>query len=351
MADGLVAPRTGVPLVAANPARQLTIPTSALANRRATSLPFHCVGGTRAFARGRSDYDPKLGQFLTPDPLYFEDLERCLDSPLQCTLYGYAGGNPLSFVDPTGLGFLSFLANTLQVAGGFVIAATGAALCTTGAGCVVGGLAVAYGISVATAAAHDAVTGETRKHQVNVAIASVTSQQTAYEFDVVISAATIGNALSKSPYLIPRTPASVPPSTAPAVRPATAQPRGSNGVVLMVRVHRQLRLPQAEEDRPQALVQDKLQFEHNFSTPSEEPEAVSLVGAVGRRRPTRVTCMSGTEMCLLLRVATSPANVCLEGAACNLSAGNRGARALECRARSVAAAAPRMEGKDCIEYA
>ena len=52
---------------------------------------------------GVRDYDPLLGQFWTPDPLYLADLGKCQESPTQCNLYGYAGGNPISFVDPTGM--------------------------------------------------------------------------------------------------------------------------------------------------------------------------------------------------------------------------------------------------------
>src|SRR5262245_21549172 len=48
------------------------------------------------------DYDPHLSQFLTPDPLFFEDLDKCQSSPLQCSLYGYASGNPVNLVDPSG---------------------------------------------------------------------------------------------------------------------------------------------------------------------------------------------------------------------------------------------------------
>jgi RHS repeat-associated protein len=51
---------------------------------------------------GVRDYDPRLSQFLIPDPLYFENLDKCRESPLQCGLYSYAGSNPISFVDPTG---------------------------------------------------------------------------------------------------------------------------------------------------------------------------------------------------------------------------------------------------------
>jgi RHS repeat-associated protein len=51
---------------------------------------------------GVRDYDPLLGQFWSPDPLLLESLDPCAASPVQCNLYGYAKGNPISFHDPTG---------------------------------------------------------------------------------------------------------------------------------------------------------------------------------------------------------------------------------------------------------
>lgn len=51
---------------------------------------------------GIRDYDAKLSQFITPDPSFFENLDKCQSSPLECSLYGYVGGNPINFVDPTG---------------------------------------------------------------------------------------------------------------------------------------------------------------------------------------------------------------------------------------------------------
>ncbi len=49
------------------------------------------------------DYDAALGQFLTADPLFLENPEKCIESPMECNLYGYSKGNPVSFVDPSGL--------------------------------------------------------------------------------------------------------------------------------------------------------------------------------------------------------------------------------------------------------
>ncbi|EPX55090.1 hypothetical protein D187_009596 [Cystobacter fuscus DSM 2262] len=51
---------------------------------------------------GVRDYDPMINRFLTPDPLFLAEPERCVDSPAECNLYGYVGGNPVAYVDPTG---------------------------------------------------------------------------------------------------------------------------------------------------------------------------------------------------------------------------------------------------------
>ncbi len=56
----------------------------------------------QAYRMEQRDYDPKLKRFMTPDPLFLESAEKCLESPLECSLYGYAAGNPVSFVDPEG---------------------------------------------------------------------------------------------------------------------------------------------------------------------------------------------------------------------------------------------------------
>jgi RHS repeat-associated protein len=51
---------------------------------------------------GVRDYDARLGRFLEPDPLFLLKPEKCVESPVECSLYGYARSNPASFTDPTG---------------------------------------------------------------------------------------------------------------------------------------------------------------------------------------------------------------------------------------------------------
>ncbi|MBM7112113.1 RHS repeat-associated core domain-containing protein [Archangium primigenium] len=57
---------------------------------------------------GVRDYDPKLNRFLTPDPLFLEEPGRCVGSPVECNLYGYARNNPLRYADPSGMAAWDF---------------------------------------------------------------------------------------------------------------------------------------------------------------------------------------------------------------------------------------------------
>jgi RHS repeat-associated protein len=57
------------------------------------------LGATRMGVR---DYDPAAALFLQPDPLFLEHPDKCIDSPVECTLYGYATNRPLDYEDPTG---------------------------------------------------------------------------------------------------------------------------------------------------------------------------------------------------------------------------------------------------------
>lgn len=48
-------------------------------------------------------YDPLSTRFISPDPLFAYDLEKCIESVVECNLYQYTGNNPVTRVDLDGL--------------------------------------------------------------------------------------------------------------------------------------------------------------------------------------------------------------------------------------------------------
>jgi RHS repeat-associated protein len=67
---------------------------------------------------GVRDYYPDLNQFGTPDLVFLESLDRCAGSVVECSLFSYAGNNPVMNTDPNGEELVAALAG---VAGGALI--------------------------------------------------------------------------------------------------------------------------------------------------------------------------------------------------------------------------------------
>jgi RHS repeat-associated protein len=189
---------------------------------RATPLPVSDVIDFARLARdpdldlirmGVRDYDPKLGQFLTPDPLYFEDLDKCQSSPIQCSLYGYAAGNPISFVDPTGMGVWSRIWGGAKAVGGVVEAGAGAFLVGIGAATsevgvglpliALGGMIGTHGLDTAQAGLREAATGEpTDTETSRLMQARGVSRERANQYDAGLSAiGTFGGAGARATVL------------------------------------------------------------------------------------------------------------------------------------------------------
>ncbi len=179
---------------------------------------------------GVRDYDAKLSQFLTPDPLYLEDLAKCQGSPVQCALYGYATGNPISFVDPTGLGVWDWVQAEVftrvvgagKLVGAGFLAVGSVSACTTGVGCVLGGAGLYYASDISASALQELAFGESESTQLNKAIASFTSQNVANDVELALNFVMVARALSKSPYFAPRDAPGIKLPTAPAAAPATS---------------------------------------------------------------------------------------------------------------------------------
>ena len=52
---------------------------------------------------GARHYNGKLGRFVSADPYFVEQPEECVRSPLECGLFGYAGNNPVKYLDAVGM--------------------------------------------------------------------------------------------------------------------------------------------------------------------------------------------------------------------------------------------------------
>jgi hypothetical protein len=182
-------------------------------------------------------------------------------------------------------------------------------------------------MSIAEAGANDAINGTYTKNQFNVAIASIFGQDAGDAFDVGAAAVSLGWAMSGSPYLQPHAPAGAPPpAAAPPLRPATEQPMGGNGVVL-----------RDGQGATSAEIAASQGGPTGGARVGQEAVRQRLL-ADARQAGNDLTCWrcgqtstNRSDMHVGHRnVPTSqrgnldPVNVCLEGAACNLSANNRG---------------------------
>lgn len=82
-------------------------PYGAAANLQLTSLQPYGFSGKERDDSGllyfeARYYDPLSGRFISPDPLFGEQMDKCLSSVIECNLYQYTGNNPVMFVDAFG---------------------------------------------------------------------------------------------------------------------------------------------------------------------------------------------------------------------------------------------------------
>lgn len=48
-------------------------------------------------------YDPLSARFISPDPLFAAEMEKCIESMIECNVYQYTGNNPVNWLDLDGL--------------------------------------------------------------------------------------------------------------------------------------------------------------------------------------------------------------------------------------------------------
>ena len=300
---------------------------------------------TNLYYFGARYYDPRTQLWQTPDPVLDAYLDGAPNAgvfhPTNLAAYTYAGNNPVKLTDPDGKwvniaigagigllvgvgvegirqavkgefdgGRLAGAAAAGVVSGAVAGATLGTSLIVQGAGAVAGGVA---GGVVARA-----ITGE---EQTAGAVAT----------DAIISGVTFGvvkggGAAIRSIRGTPAPPAAPPPTT-PAVRPATAQPQGGAGVVLRdaqgataAEVAASTGGPTGGSRAGQQTVRQALIDE------ADQAGGVYKCWRCGQSSTNASNMHLGHRNVPTSRGGNlSRPNVCLEGSACNLSAGNRGA--------------------------
>lgn len=63
-------------------------------------------------------YDPVTTRFISPDPLFAVETEKCIESIVECNLYQYTGNNPVNYLDLMGLDRYEIAAEVVAVFAG-----------------------------------------------------------------------------------------------------------------------------------------------------------------------------------------------------------------------------------------
>ncbi|MEV4319119.1 RHS repeat-associated core domain-containing protein [Actinocrispum sp. NPDC049592] len=328
---------------------------------------------------GARYYDADVGRFISTDPA------NDATSAQTANAYSYGANNPVMFTDPQGLWSLSGAWNWVKdkaskavdwvdehkglianVAVGIGVAIAVGAVCSTGVGCVIlagaaagaagaaagygvdvaegkqqfswGGLATNVGIGAVTGAAGAGIgaaagaglraLGETAVGQAVKAGASAATQT------VKAAASKVGSAVSNTVRAGAGKVASAAGKVASTVksavskaRPATKQPMGGNGRVLAdaegataKEIAMSTGGPTGGSRAGQGAVRDQLLAE------ADDAGGTYTCWRCGQTTQNPANMHLGHRNVPTSRGGNlSPQNVCLEGAACNLSAGNRGA--------------------------
>lgn len=104
----LATDRRGTLFVEPSGSRKLASPYGVRGSRPAYAEAIdYATKGSDAFLgtvrMGVRDYDPFRAEWWTPDPLFLEAPEECVESPVECNLRSYAMNDPVGLVDPQGL--------------------------------------------------------------------------------------------------------------------------------------------------------------------------------------------------------------------------------------------------------